>query len=161
MGCLPGSCYTSFDVSSSLCAPADEARNEDKQFRKAIERRITKEEEHFLEEADAESVANLVSDCLGRAQEQQEKSQGNPKMIRRAGKKAVIFANNFSGFLQAYSGIVEIMKAADQQYGGVAYGTLSLFLVVCQLSKPLRRATNAYRSLSISSKKKNVLTRPC
>ena len=40
------------------------------------------------------------------------------------------FTTRFSQFLESYSGIVEVLKGADQQYGGVAYGTLSVFLVV-------------------------------
>ena len=40
------------------------------------------------------------------------------------------FATKFSGFLESYSGIVEVVKGADQQYGGLAYATLSLFLIV-------------------------------
>ncbi|KAL8920303.1 MAG: hypothetical protein Q9172_004562 [Xanthocarpia lactea] len=40
------------------------------------------------------------------------------------------FATKFSGFLESYSGIVEVVRGADQQYGGLAYSTLSLFLIV-------------------------------
>ncbi|KAL8834561.1 MAG: hypothetical protein Q9170_003689 [Blastenia crenularia] len=51
-------------------------------------------------------------------------------MIRRAGRKTVTFANHFAGFLQAYSGIVEIMQGVDQQNGGVAYAALSSLFIV-------------------------------
>ena len=37
----------------------------------------------------------------------------------------------FADFLEAYSGIVEIVKQADSQYGGLAYSTVSLLLLVC------------------------------
>ncbi len=40
------------------------------------------------------------------------------------------FLTTTSAFLQSYSGIVELVKVADNQYGGLAYGTLSLFLSV-------------------------------
>lgn len=40
------------------------------------------------------------------------------------------FLVTFSDFLESFSGIVEIVKAADQHYGGLAYGTLSVFLSV-------------------------------
>ena len=36
----------------------------------------------------------------------------------------------FADFLEAYSGIVEIVKQADSQYGGLAYSTVSLLLLV-------------------------------
>lgn len=71
-----------------------------------------------------------MSSCLGDAQGQQEKHQNSQRIVRRAGKQAVVFANNFSSFVQAYSGIVKIMKGADQHYSGIAYGTLSSLLIV-------------------------------
>ena len=40
------------------------------------------------------------------------------------------FMTRFADFLEAYSGIVEIVKQADSQYGGLAYSTLSLLLLV-------------------------------
>ena len=40
------------------------------------------------------------------------------------------FMTHFADFLEAYSGIVEIVKQADSQYGGLAYSTLSLLLLV-------------------------------
>lgn len=115
----------------SLCAPADHVRD-DEGFRKAMGKRLTKEEERLCEVADLQSLKGLLSDCLSDAQTQREKLQNSPTTIRKVGKKTVIFANNFSSFLEAYSGIIEIMKGADQQYGGVAYGTLSMFLCVRQ-----------------------------
>ena len=40
------------------------------------------------------------------------------------------FMTRFADFLEAYSGIVEIVKQADSQYGGLAYSTISLLLLV-------------------------------
>jgi hypothetical protein len=40
------------------------------------------------------------------------------------------FLANLSLFIRGYSGIVEIVKAADNQFGGLAWGTLSIFLSV-------------------------------
>jgi hypothetical protein len=36
----------------------------------------------------------------------------------------------FSNFLTSYSGIVEVVKGVDNNYGGIAYGTLSVLLAV-------------------------------
>ena len=59
---------------------------------------------------------------------------------RQAGSSVQKFLVTFSGFLESYSGIVELVKAADTQYGGLAYGTLSLFLGVCIILKvPIAR----------------------
>lgn len=40
------------------------------------------------------------------------------------------FANTFAEFLQCYSPVLELVKAADHQFGGIAVQTLSLLLVV-------------------------------
>lgn len=42
------------------------------------------------------------------------------------------FLHNFSGFLEAFSGIVEVVRSAGAQYGEAGYGALSLLLIVCQ-----------------------------
>lgn len=49
---------------------------------------------------------------------------------RQIGSTIQRFAKNFSAFLESYSGIVEMVKTGDNQYGGLAYGTLSLLLSV-------------------------------
>ncbi|KAI9761888.1 MAG: hypothetical protein M1840_001541 [Geoglossum simile] len=50
--------------------------------------------------------------------------------IRGMGQRAQNFVRAFADFLGAYSGIVELVKGAGQQYGQLAYETLSLFLTV-------------------------------
>ena len=40
------------------------------------------------------------------------------------------WASRFSDFLASYSGIVEILKGVDQQFGAIAYGTLSALLAI-------------------------------
>ena len=52
------------------------------------------------------------------------------KKRSKASKYTQNFTTKFSGFLESYSSIVEVVKGADQQYGGLAYGTMSLFLIV-------------------------------
>ena len=91
---------------------------------------MTTEQKQFIENADLRSLGELLSWLLDHAREQKNKNQDDRKFVRRLGKQTTSFAVNLSGFLQAYSGIVEIMKGADQQCGGVAYGTLSIFLMV-------------------------------
>lgn len=88
------------------------------------------EEQQFIETANAESLEELLSNRLNEATGQRDKHASNQQKIVKVGKATQAFANNFSSFLQAYSGIVEIMKGADQQYGGVAYSALSLLLIV-------------------------------
>lgn len=49
---------------------------------------------------------------------------------KRVGRCAQEFANGFSQFVAAYSGIVDIVKSAGGPYGEVAYQTLSILLIV-------------------------------
>ena len=95
-------------------------------FRHELRNQITSEELQFSKEANEDSMQNILRCCLDDAKLHQD----DQTLIRKVGKKTVVFANNFANFLQAYSGVVEIMKGADQQYGGLAYGTLSLLLIV-------------------------------
>ena len=91
---------------------------------------ITLEEQHFVNTAGADSLEKLLSHSLYDATGQRDKHASSQKTIVKVGKTTQTFASNFSSFLQAYSGIIEIMKGADQQYGGVAYSALSLLLIV-------------------------------
>ena len=95
-----------------------------------MEKKMTAEEQQFIKTADADSLEKLLSHRLNEATGRRDKHAGNQQSIVRVGKATQTFASNFSGFLEAYSGIIEIMKGADQQYGGVAYSALSLLLIV-------------------------------
>ena len=109
-----------------------------------MEKAITLEEQQFVQTANADSLEELLSHSLYDATGQRDKHASSQKTIVKVGKATQTFASNFSSFLQAYSGIIEIMKGADQQYGGVAYSALSLLLIV-----------------GISSQKKHVLADGC
>lgn len=84
-----------------------------------------------LELLTANDLSKVVNTTLTVARRQNsfynnERTQG-PKQLRR---KLQNFAKTFSDFLGAYGGIVELVKNAGQQYGELAYETLSIFLVV-------------------------------
>ncbi|KUJ17982.1 uncharacterized protein LY89DRAFT_717619 [Mollisia scopiformis] len=49
---------------------------------------------------------------------------------KRVGRWAQEFANGFSQFVSAYSGIIDVVQNAAGPYGDVAYQTLSIFLIV-------------------------------
>lgn len=114
------------DCDSSSLEPTSKAFNV---FRHEFRKEITFEGLDFTKKANLNSIQDLLTYCL----EEAKLHQGDHTLIRKVGKKTVVFANNFSNFLQAYSGVVEIMKGADQQYGGIAYGTLSILLIVSSL----------------------------
>lgn len=94
-----------------------------------MRKEISSEELEFSKKANEDSIQDLLRYSLGQA----ELHQSDRTLIRKVGKKTVVFAYNFANFLQAYSGVVEIMKGADQQFGGIAYGALSLLLIVSGL----------------------------
>ncbi|KAH6621736.1 hypothetical protein C7974DRAFT_414441 [Boeremia exigua] len=56
-----------------------------------------------------------------------ERESGN---ARKAGVETQKVLSNIGSFLQGFSGIAEIVKAADQQFGGLAYGTVSILATV-------------------------------
>jgi len=56
----------------------------------------------------------------------QKRSDG----VRKAWSKTERFVMQFDRFLNAYSGILDIVKTADAQYGGVAGSTLALLFSV-------------------------------
>ena len=106
---------------------------------------MTVEEQQFVKTANAESLETLLSHRLNEATGQRDKHASNQPKILKIGKATRTFANNFSSFLQAYSGIIEIMKGADQQYGGVAYSALSLLLIVGVFQGKEDLLTDKYR----------------
>ena len=57
---------------------------------------------------------------------QKERKTGGKKI----GRSAQNFVKCFADFLNAYSGIVELLKGAGDIYGSVAYETLSIFFIV-------------------------------
>ena len=74
------------------------------------------------------TVENLLSEAVAA---QQKVAYGRKKGPRAVANQFVNFAGTFSKFLAAFSGIVEIVKGVDDQWGGLAYGTLSVLLIVC------------------------------
>ena len=95
-----------------------------------IEKTITLEEQKFVQTADLESLNRVLSQGLDEAMDRRKIHATSQQTVGKVGKATLTFAYNFSSFLQAYSGIVEIMQGADQQYGGIAYSALSLLLIV-------------------------------
>lgn len=57
-------------------------------------------------------------------------TQKRASSLHRIGGAVQDFTLTFRDFLKAYSGIVEVVQAADAQYGNVAFAALSLLFVV-------------------------------
>ncbi|KAH7063105.1 hypothetical protein B0J12DRAFT_735033 [Macrophomina phaseolina] len=90
------------------------------------------------EEATKESVERDLCALQQQAQAELSNSENSLRELEQRRKKGVHsvgselqgFLNCFADFLSGYSGIAECAKAADNQFGGLAYGTLSIFLRV-------------------------------
>ena len=81
-------------------------------------------------EKDIITQKNLAFDAVNSAYNVHTKCQEDRATgVKKVGRITQNFAK-FSEFLRAYSGIVETLKGAGQGYGEVAYGTLSIFLIV-------------------------------
>lgn len=82
-------------------------------------------------EQDIITKRNLAYDAINGATDAHIKYQEDRVTgAKKVGRISQTFFVKFSEFLRAYSGIVEILKWAGQGYGEVAYGTLSIFLIV-------------------------------
>lgn len=83
----------------------------------------------------------IIKDEVEIALSEKEKSDSKHQHgIRRAGKIIQSALTKFSAFLDSYSCVVEVVKQADQQYGGLAYSILSVFLIVStEFFKPIIR----------------------
>ena len=92
----------------------------------------SKEEiEQQLQELDPRGLKELGDSTLrdsksARFSYLEERSKG----AKHLGSGLQKFLTSFSNYLAAYSGIVEVVKQAGQPYGQVAYGALSLLLIV-------------------------------
>ncbi|KAF1818381.1 uncharacterized protein K489DRAFT_97079 [Dissoconium aciculare CBS 342.82] len=66
----------------------------------------------------------------------------------------------FASFLENFSGIATIAKAADQQYGGIAFGTISLLLsVVVHKAQREQTLEDAFEEISSNLPRLDTLTR--
>lgn len=113
--------------------------------------RSTKESlQQQLEELDSSQLRDLASSGLVKADKVHSTYVNERKTgMKRAGRVTQNFFKVFSDFLAAYSGIVDLVKGAGQQYGEAAYEALSLFLIVRYKNLMLRwSVTDSGRLLS-------------
>jgi hypothetical protein len=106
----------------------------------------TKEELDQLVRKEKGIADKLLDNAVGTAVSQQElfdsKHQHGVGKVE-AGLQSVI--TSFSSFLESYSGIVELMKDVNPQFGGIAYSILSVFLIVSDITTQKKEATRYLR----------------
>jgi hypothetical protein len=95
-----------------------------------VYKKLSKSEKRYLEGASASELESTLQTYLVRATSRQEDVQTSTKKRARTERGTTKFLNDFHGYVQAYSGVIQIMNGAGPGYGDAAYGALSLFLVV-------------------------------
>lgn len=108
------------------------------EFGQKIRKRLSRAETRYLSNCSASELETLFSRYLGQAEDSREHYDGDMRVLNRVRKETSKFLNNFNDYVQAYSGIIQIMNGVGQNYGDMAYGALSLLLVVLA-SKALQR----------------------
>jgi tetrahydromethanopterin S-methyltransferase subunit E len=82
---------------------------------------------------DLEELRRTVQDELAKTMQARESLENSRKarfFLARSGNAAQGFMSDLSKFLDAYSGICGVAKAADAKFGGVVTESLSLLLIV-------------------------------
>lgn len=80
-----------------------------------------------LENAEAEAASAM------QLADTQQRTWNDDRQSSRKSRAAKAFQEGmttFAEFLESFSGVVEVVRVADDQYGGLAYGTLSVFVGV-------------------------------
>lgn len=100
------------------------------EFRQKIRKRLSKAETQYLSDCSASELETLFSRYLGQAEDRREHHDGDMRVLNRARKESSKFLNNFNDYVQAYSAVIQMMNGVGPNYGDMAYGALSLLLVV-------------------------------
>jgi hypothetical protein len=102
---------------------------------KKLSRKLTREEKEYLNGSSAGELEEMLQTYLDRASERQTADATRPGKFNPAERKTTKFLNNFHSYVEAYSGIIQLMNGAPGGggYGNAAYGALSLFLMVSNL----------------------------
>ena len=75
---------------------------------------------------DEDTLRRQIKEEIQHAENQQQ----NWAVQHTSSNQALSFLNNFGEFVGEFSGVIEIMRGADQGYGGAAYSVLSVLLAV-------------------------------
>ncbi|KAL1606274.1 hypothetical protein SLS60_003676 [Paraconiothyrium brasiliense] len=94
-------------------------------------RKLSRKEKEYLNGSSADELETVLQTYFHRATEKRTAVKTSQKKTHRAERRTIEFLGNFHNYVEAYSGVIQIMNAAPGGgYGDAAYGALSLFLVV-------------------------------
>jgi len=84
----------------------------------------------YLSDCSEHELEVLLSGYLSQAENEKEHHDEETRGLKGVRRGTSKFLNNFNDYVQAYSGIIQLMNGTGQNYGDAAYGALSLLLVV-------------------------------
>ena len=88
-------------------------------------------ERQMIKESSLKSLQEEVERLLDSSCSAQENHAAYRGALKKLGNKTAAFAEDFSMYLKAYGGILEILRQGDNMmYGGAAYQALSMLLIV-------------------------------
>lgn len=95
-------------------------------------KRLSRQERECLDSSSADELEGLLQKHLDHAIKRQEVAKDKRNKLKRAANKTSDFLVAFHGYVEAYSGVIQIMNGAPGAggYGNAAYAALSLFLMV-------------------------------
>lgn len=92
--------------------------------------RDTKEQIEMQLQDMQKQICNTGEEIEHAVEAQSKWQRARLKGSRKSGRRFQNFVTRFANFLTAYSGIVELVQMTGCPYASVAYGTLSLLLIV-------------------------------
>ena len=118
-----------------LIFPKKASRTKDTRLKSVKTKILDNEHPAFSKEYGSNSALHDADDIERQASQKLEALRNKMVMAKssassKKGKLLEDAATNFVKYLDAYPGLIEIIKGADKQYGGVAYGTLATFMAV-------------------------------
>ena len=128
-------------VSTPMFTAEDDPRGVRK--KKILEQLAQISKQQNIPQKDIKSLQKLVEDAvkdvewLGKGLDEQRATRN---FFSKSGNALQKFASSFSKFLKAYSGISELSKGVDSQYGGMVVGALSLLFQVRIFTHSLEKA---------------------
>jgi hypothetical protein len=108
----------------------------------AMRKKLSKSEQAAIGNASASELEDLIQAYMDRANDSKDARKGNVKSGKRSMSK---FLDNFSEYVKAYSGVVQVMEGAGLGYGKAANGALQLFLVVSPQTYSLNSLPDCFK----------------
>jgi hypothetical protein len=91
------------------------------------------EKYHLTPIEDLDTLEKLADDAANQVQNLEKRLEGRRaarSIPAKSGHALQQFASTIHDFLKVYSGVVEVSKGVDAQYGGIVCGALSLLVSV-------------------------------